>query len=151
KSVVDKWPEIQETMKPKVEQLKTFISDNTPIQKSDMKMFEENNSSSDSSSNSSSQSSTIPEHAGDMATSAFAGTFSFLGTYLLTFIYIFFLLNYRRRFKYFLFSLFPDEKKQEVDQAIYESANIVQQYLVGKLLLIGIVAVLYAIGLGVSG
>lgn len=78
-------------------------------------------------------------------------TIGFIGTALLTFIYIFFLLNYRRRFRLFLLSLFPEEKKKEVNHVIHQSATVSQQYLVGKLMLMGCLAVLYAIGFGISG
>src|SRR5690554_7313108 len=50
KSVADKWPEIKETMKPKVEQFKTFISENTPIKKSDLERDQQDESSAESSS-----------------------------------------------------------------------------------------------------
>lgn len=144
KSVAEKWPEIKETMEPKIEQLKTFITENTPIKESDLERSQNGN-------NSESGAAPIPENARKATTTALSGIFAFLGTYLLTFVYIFFILNYRQRFKFFLFSIFPDDKQQEVDKAIHESAQIVQQYLVGKLFLIGIVAVLYAIGLGITG
>ena len=49
----------------------------------------------------------------------------YLGTYLLTFIYVFFILNYRLRFRTFLLRLFADEKADEVNQIIQESADIV--------------------------
>ena len=35
-SFVSKWPQIKETMKPKVEQAKTYIFQHTPLQKSDL-------------------------------------------------------------------------------------------------------------------
>ena len=75
----------------------------------------------------------------------------FLTVYILTFIYIFFILNYRSRFRKFLLRLFPDEKKKKVDKIINESARVAQQYLVGKLILMALLAVVYSIGLGISG
>ncbi|NJW55618.1 AI-2E family transporter, partial [Salinimicrobium oceani] len=68
----------------------------------------------------------------------------FFGDYLLTFIYIFFLLNYRHRFKAFLLNLFPDSKRHKIKGVIENSANVTQKYRVGKLILIGSLAVLYA-------
>ncbi|MEX0608038.1 MAG: AI-2E family transporter [Balneolaceae bacterium] len=140
KAVVEKWPEIKETMKPKIEQAQNFISENTPLQLRSLQNSEDGSFSLSQGSN-----------TGEMITTAFSSTMAFMGTYLLTFIYIFFLLNYRNRFKSFLFDLFPDEKKDEVEKITNESASVVQQYLVGKLLLIGFIAILYCIGLGVSG
>lgn len=47
--------------------------------------------------------------------------------------------------------LFPDSRKNTVKKVIHETARVTQKYLVGKLFLIGLLAVLYAIGLGISG
>lgn len=142
KNFVDDWDKIKETMKPKVEQLKNYVFEHTPIKQEDLKK--------------SNQNSIIPfmgsgKQSGQKPSGFFASVMSFFGSYLLTFIYIFFLLNYRHRFKEFLLRLFPDRKKQEVKTIITESADVVQKYLVGKLLLIAILALLYAIGLGISG
>src|SRR5690606_21083508 len=77
--------------------------------------------------------------------------FSFLGNYLLTFIYVFFLLNYRKDFKIFLLKIFSEEKRSEVNAVINESITIAPRYLAGKATMIAILAGLYAIGLGISG
>lgn len=142
KSFVDDWPRIKDTMQPKVEQLRSFVVDNTFLEKKDLekmgkqgpKMLGKKGSG-----------------TGQRAYGLFNSTIGFLGTYLLTFIYVFFLLNYRQRFKEFLLRLFPRENKGEVTKIIQESAQVVQGYLVGKLSLMGLLGVLYAIGLGISG
>ncbi|WP_217988379.1 AI-2E family transporter [Aliifodinibius salipaludis] len=61
------------------------------------------------------------------------------------------MLNYRHRFRTFLLRLFPDEKSGDVNQIVKESVNVVQQYLVGKLILIGLLAITYSVGLGITG
>ena len=142
KNFVDDWPKIKETMAPKVEQLKSFVFEHTPLQKSDLEKSGKGQGFSFISSSS---------NPGQQAFGFFSSTVGFMGTYLLVFIYIFFLLNYRRRFKEFLLRLFPARKKQKVKDSIQESANVVQQYLRGKLILMGLLAVLYSIGLGLSG
>src|SRR5690606_6708699 len=78
-------------------------------------------------------------------------TFSFLGTYLLVFIYVFFLLNYRDKFKRFIVLLFPDEKKKEIKKVVGKSGTVVQEYLVGTMLLMLFLAIVYSIGLGLTG
>lgn len=143
KNVVDDWPEIKETMKPKVEQLKSFVLEHTPVEEKDLEQSQEEKDSipfmSEGSSN------------GQKAATFFNQVMSFFADYLLTFIYIFFLLNYRHHFKFFLLKLFPDRKRGEVNHVMGNSARVTQKYLVGKILLIGFLALLYAIGLGVSG
>lgn len=142
KNVVDDWPQIKETMKPKIEQLKSFLLEHSPMEEKDLERSEEG-----------SQIPMMDSGTGQSkkAASFLNSAFSFFGDYLLTFIYIFFLLNYRKRFKEFLLRLFPDRKRKEVKNIISESAGVIQQYLVGKIILIGLLAVLYSIGLGISG
>lgn len=140
KVFVDSWPEIKETMEPKIAQLKTFVTDNTFLNESDLPT-----------SGSLSPVGGDDSGEGSQLLSMFGRSTGFLGTYLLTFIYVFFMLNYRHRFRKFLLRLFPDEKGDDVNQIVQESANVVQQYLVGKLILIGLLAITYSIGLGITG
>lgn len=139
KVFVDSWPEIKETMTPKIEQWKTFVTNNTFLNENDLPT--------------SGILSQIGGETGEgtLIISMFGRGTGYLGTYLLTFIYVFFVLNYRHRFRSFLLRLFPDEQGSDVNQIVKESANVVQQYLVSKLILIGLLAVTYSIGLGVTG
>ena len=142
KNVVDDWPQIKETMQPKVEQAKAFILEHTPISEQDLQQDSESSSPLSLAGSSA---------TGKQAAGIFGSVLAFIGDYLLTFIYIFFLLNYRSRFKQFLLKLFPDNKKRKVKEVISSSAQVTQKYLVGKIFLIGLLAVLYSIGLGISG
>lgn len=139
KVFVDSWPEIKKTMDPKIEQWKTFVTENTFLEESDLPT-----------------SGSLPLVGGESGkgtqiVSMFGSGTGYLGTYLLTFIYVFFMLNYRHRFRKFLLRLFPDDKEAEVNQIVRESANVVQQYLAGKLILIGLLAITYSVGLAISG
>ncbi|MBE98568.1 AI-2E family transporter [Flavobacterium coralii] len=129
------WDKVKERMMPHVEQLEQKVYSNTPIDKQDLKL----------------QDSISAKSVGKRALGFINSFYSFMGDYLLTFIYIFFLLNYRSKFRKFFIKLFPDEKKQEVSQVLGETASITQGYLFGKFLLIIFLTVLYAIGMGVSG
>ena len=141
KSFVDEWPLIKETMEPEVEELKSFIFEHTPMKKADLQRYNREGN--------------VPfldlTNPRKQAIGVFTKIIHFLGVYLLTFIYVFFLLNYRSRFRRFLLRLFPDEKKPNVDGIIHKSAEVAQQYLVGKLILMVLLAVVYSIGLGISG
>lgn len=142
KTFVEDWPQIKETMKPKIENLQDYLADNTPLKKSDLSVAGD-----------SAATKVMPsgQETGKIALFAVGQFAGFTGYYLLTFVYIFFILNYRRRLKEFFFMLFEEQKKDEVQQILSKSANVVQQFLIGKLFLIAILAVLYAIGLGISG
>lgn len=139
KSLVDDWPKIKQTMKPKVENFKDFVFEHTPLTQADLNKA-----------TSGSPFLAMSSSPGK-AVNFFQAVMSFFGSYLITFIYIFFLLNYRRHIMKFLLRLFPDEKRKKVRKVVTQSANVVQQYLLGRLLLIGFLAIVYAIGLGISG
>ena len=142
KSFIDDWPEIKETMKPKVEQLRSFVMEQTPLSKEDLYVSGEDGESSFIGA--------VSDKSGK-ALGFFSQTFGFFGTYLLVFIYIFFLLNYRNKFKKFIVLLFPDEKKKEIKKVVGKSGTVVQEYLVGTLLLMLFLAIVYSIGLGITG
>lgn len=154
KVFVDSWPEIKETMEPKIEQWKTLVTDNTFLSESDLPTSESivpmGDGSDDSDESDDSDDSDESDGGADILSMFGRGT-GYMGTYLLTFIYVFFMLNYRHLFRTFLLRLFPDEKSDDVNQIVKESANVVQQYLVSKLILMGLLATIYMIGFGISG
>lgn len=139
---VESWPKIKKTMEPKVEQAKMFVFQHTMFSEKDLK-------ASDKKSKKLVEGNV--EGAEKKAYEFLSGTAGFLGNYLLTIIYIFFLLNYRKHFKVFMLKLFSSERKKEVKKVIHKIGKVAQQYLVGKLILITLLAVLYSIGLGISG
>ncbi|APG59563.1 AI-2E family transporter [Christiangramia salexigens] len=141
RSLAKDWPKIKETMAPKVEQVKNFALEHTPLNQNDLK--EAKNESSSMLTSFSSTSNTITSFMGKLT--------GFTANYLLTFVYIFFLLNYRHIFKNFLLRIFPDDKDERVKSIISKSTKVAPQYLIGKLMLMGLLAILYSIGLGISG
>lgn len=140
KNFLSDWNKIQQTMEPKIEQVKEYLFENTPLQRGD---FQDTVAGKE-------DGKTVPVKS-KKALNFVAYVAGLLGNYLLVFIYVFFLLNYRRRFKEFLLKIFPDEKRDAVKKTITDSARVAPQYLAGKLTLMGILAVLYSIGLGLSG
>lgn len=142
RSFVADWPEIKETMTPKLEDFKSYVFEHTPLTENDLDKSMEGEA--------------IPfigsaGETGTMALGFFSKTLGFLGTYFLVFIYIFFLLNYRTKFKNFIVMFFRENKKKEVKEVVDKSGTVVQQYLVGRLLLMLFLAIVYSIGLGISG
>ena len=157
-------------MQPKVEQFKSFVFEHTPLNK-EARNAPASNSGGGSINSEQEKGSSLPAANSSQASGSQSGffsagtgsntaqkalsflnnTISFMGTFLLTFIYIFFLLNYRQRFKEFLLRLFPKKRKGEVSEVIHKSAKVSQNYLMGKLILMGFLAIIYSIGLGISG
>lgn len=83
--------------------------------------------------------------------SAVLGFFGFLGTSLLTLVYIFFFLLYRRQFRNSILNFVPEERKQRTDRILRGISSVTQNYLLGKLILIICLAILYSVGLTISG
>ncbi|QYJ68758.1 AI-2E family transporter [Flavobacterium litorale] len=129
------WDNVKQQIVPKIEKLEGLVYSNTPIEKEDVKLG-------DAVSN---------KGVGKKALSFINSFYSFIGNYLLTFIYIFFLLNYRSRFRKFFIKLFPDNKKQKITTVLSEIASITQGYLFGKFLLMVFLFIIYAIGMGATG
>ena len=138
RSFADDWPQIKDAMQPKIEQVKNFALKHTPLDQEDIKEAKKDTGESTS-------------NTGKKIASFMSGLSSFVANYLLTFVYVFFLLNYRHIFRDFLLNIFPDRKKDTVKTIISKSVKVAPQYLLGKLTLMGLLAVLYSIGLGISG
>ncbi|AVR46347.1 AI-2E family transporter [Christiangramia fulva] len=140
KNFTSNWPQLKENLKPKIERIKEFAINNTPLTPERLKKVEKKAGE------------MISGSGGSGNVSKFImALLSTLANYLLTFIYVFFLLAYRHIFKDFLINVFPRHKQPKVKQVISKSVHVVPEYLRGKLLLMGILAVLYSIGLGISG
>lgn len=139
KNLVDDWPKIKETMQPKVEELKEFVFEHTPVNQADLDKA-----------SSGKPLFGIGSSPGKAMT-FFNSVMGFFGNYLLTFVYIFFILNYRRHFMKFLLRLFPNKRRKKIGDIVTQSAKVVQQYLLGRLLLIGFLSIAYGIGLGLTG
>lgn len=139
RNFAEDWPEIQEQMTPKIEQLKTFALEHTPLDPDDINQSKDEESDS------------IGSDMRKKITAFLSGLSSFMANYLLTFVYVFFLLNYREIFKNFLLRIMPDSKQESIKNTLTKSIKVAPKYLLGKLMLMGLLAVLYSIGLGVSG
>lgn len=138
RSFAEDWPKIKETMEPKVEQVKSFALKHTPLDQEDLK-----NTENDSKSSGSEMARRIADFMSKLS--------SFMANYLLTFVYIFFLLNYRQIFKNFIIRVVNDSRKENAKDIMRKSSKVVSQYLIGKLILMGLLAILYSVGLGLSG
>src|SRR5690606_39344478 len=106
KNIVDDWGEIKKTMKPKVEQLKVFIMERSPMGGESLDIEEEDIPILNNNAN-------VAETQ-QAAVSFFRRVSGFTGDYLLTFIYIFFLLYYLIHFRIFMLWLFTEDNKEEV-------------------------------------
>lgn len=164
-SFTNDWPEIKKTMKPKIEQLQDYVVTNTPVERKDLPSLssgDEQDSQNQEPQADAQQSASGNKQKGSgfasglnfgsmgsQLGSMLMGMVGFFGTYLLCFVYIYFLLRYRSRFKNFLIRV--TKKRDQIKGLLSKFAKVTNQYLVGKLVLMGLLAVVYSIGLGISG
>ncbi len=176
KSFSQDWPQIKDRLEPKIEQLQGFIQQKTglSVQEQDRKLsdklpgspFSSKQPAPDSVQNQQTEQDTTRQvqqpgintgsstSTGSVMTkvgSVVAGFISFLGNFLLTFIYIFFLLLYRSKFRKAILKMVSDDKRKKAQEIIKEAASTSQNYLFGRLILIIFLAILYGVGLSISG
>lgn len=134
-SFISDWNKAKQKIMPKIEQLQNQVFKETPLDKGDLEK----------------QMSQSKSGVGKKALSFVSGLYSFSGDFFITLIYVFFLLNYRRKYRRFIIRLFPKEKNDEVNNVVFKAAELTKSYLYGKFLLMILLAILYAIGMGVTG
>lgn len=88
---------------------------------------------------------------GDGIMAFLSGSFGVLGDFMLMLIYVILLLAQKDRLREFVLRIVPDEKRGVTHQTLNESRDIVQNYLRGYVILIGILATLYSIGFLIIG
>lgn len=178
-SFVQDWPQMQKKLEPKINQLQQYISDKTGIsverqeqalsnqmpggssgennqsQNNQNKKNDSTNSSQEQKQENQKSSGSQGGLSGGSILSSAGGVvmqlFSFLGTFLLTFVYIFFFLLYRKKFSRSIIKMAPAESIDSTKRVISKSATVSQDYLFGKILLVVFLAVIYSIGLSISG
>ena len=88
---------------------------------------------------------------GDSIQTVLSNTLGALGDFLLMFVYIALFLSQKERLREFVLRRAPDDKRGETHRTINEAADVAQQYLKGRLILIGILSVLYGAGFALVG
>jgi predicted PurR-regulated permease PerM len=164
-SLEDDWPRIQESLEPKISRLQEFIADKTGLSvqeqeqtiPGDLPGFEDDTNTDDTDETKNGQKDAEVGKGGS-TTKIFstAGTvlsqiISTLGNLLLIFVYIFFFLLYRRKFKRSVLKMVPEERQAKTNKIISDATRVSQSYLLGRILMILFLVVLYSIGLSLSG
>ena len=171
-SLSDDWPKIKQRIEPRIEQLQQYIAQKTGLseQEQDRKISLEipgfsADSVSDSTQRDSSSTGSVGGNettaqkdrssAGSSAVSSagsiIGGFFGGVGTLLLILVYTFFFLLYRKKFMQAMLKMAPSDQHESTQKIIADAARVSQQYLSGRILLVIFLAVLYAIGLTISG
>jgi predicted PurR-regulated permease PerM len=91
------------------------------------------------------------DSSGTIAATALTATGAILSNLALIPLYVFFIMLYRDFFRQFLFKLFANVRKTKMNEILGRIYTVVQSYLVGLFLVIGIVAALNTTGLLILG
>ncbi|RYD75489.1 MAG: AI-2E family transporter, partial [Sphingobacteriales bacterium] len=91
------------------------------------------------------------ENSGSFISSTLAATTNALAIIGLLPIYIFFLLFYKDKFKQFMFKVSDDDKHYMIENMLEQIKDVVQSYLSGVLIVIGILAILNTLALTAWG
>jgi predicted PurR-regulated permease PerM len=84
--------------------------------------------------------------AGSVIAGMVLGTFTFAGSFLLVLVFTFLFLLHREKYEKFLIMLYTNEKRNEARELIKKVSTVAQQYLIGRLIIIVIIAILFIIG-----
>ncbi len=165
-NITEKWPEAKESLKPKLESAQQFIREKTGISTQEQMQLIYGASNEDNTETPTSQESkTDPSSektASDSSELLTQGAkkkiglivmdfFGFLGSAMLTFIYLFFLLFYRRKVKRSILKFFDDKKRKQAQEVMDQSIQLAVNFLVGRLKLILFLAIIYSAGLMIAG
>ncbi len=142
KNFINDWETIEEAMAPKIVSLESYFLGETDLKQEDIDSFKEKGDFSTMLSS---------PNSGKTVFGALGSLMGFITSFILMLVYIFFLLFYRKMFKIFILKLFSKGKESEVKSVINQTAKISQHYLAGRLVLMIILAILYSVGLGISG
>lgn len=165
--VAEDWPDIKENLKPAVEEVHQFVERTSGLSKKEQIAFLERNvplsSSSEEGGESEpqekatserdrkAQTGTVSSNTVGMVGKAMMNIFSFLGTFLLVFIYIFFILFYRRKIKNSILKFFDETHRKNAEKVLVQSVKLSENYLLGRLILITFLGIIYSIGLSSFG
>lgn len=128
--------QLKQKSKEKLQKVEQFLKAKTGLTKKQIESFVEKSG---------------PSRVSQTAKNIGAGILNSLTDLLLMFVYVFLFLQYRHHLKEFILRMTSRENREKAKSTMGESTKIAQQYLTGRFMLIGILAVLYSIGLSILG
>lgn len=174
----DKWPEIKDKAKTGLQSAENFISKNTgfSFQEDINQVFaseskepttdqlsntegetkaeenvQENSQPVRSAASGDSLLSKVPEGMFSKVGGVVISFFGFLANSALVMVYLFFLLYYRTKLKLSILNFFSEENQSNAKDVLSDTVKLALDFLVGRIILIAFLAVIYGIGLSISG
>lgn len=149
KHFADDWETIRENLADNVEEISQYLVDKTPLTHEQVIRY--NFGFRDQESDTL-QDDTAAQHYPDrQSIMGLWSVFGYLTNFLIVLVYVFLFIHFRHKFKQFILRIFPHEQKDHVAYIIVRSSEVSRRYLAGKLLLMVFLALLYFIGLYLSG
>ncbi|MEL7586544.1 MAG: AI-2E family transporter [Prolixibacteraceae bacterium] len=133
--IANDWPQYEKKLKPRIEQAMLKLSEKTGMSVDEIEQKMKR----------------AQESGAKNVGSYLQKLTSFLGNFLLVFVYIFFFMYYRDKFKKSVLGFIPPENRGTAKKVLDEASKISQQYLFGRFILILVLMVLYGIGLTILG
>ncbi len=139
RSITENWPGYKKRLQPKIGMVQDFVEKNTGIGREKQADIMQK---------------IINSNAGGQEEDRhgiYHKIISFPGNFLLVFVYIFFFMFYRKKFKNAIVNFFPEERRVKASRILSELGKVGRQYLAGRFMLLIILAVLYFAGLSITG
>lgn len=153
-NIAEKWPEMKEQIQPKFEKALSQIEEKTGLdlqsQLPGSQEIPEDSEQENQDTKETEESGGQSEIPGQLVPFAM-NIFSFFGSSVLIFVYLFFFLSFRKKVKQSILLFFEKEKRNTVEKVLDESSDLALNFLGGRLLLILFLAVIYSIGLTIAG
>ncbi|MCH7410604.1 AI-2E family transporter [Belliella sp. DSM 111904] len=152
-NISEKWPEMQKELKPKFSQVLSYLEEKSGANIEDQLpsfIFDEENTESETEETSEDEGDQSPV-SNNVIQSFIINTFEFIGNSLLTFVYLFFMLTYRKKIKLSILKFFSSENKKSTEIILNQAVSLALNFLAGRIILLIFLAVIYAIGLQIAG
>lgn len=135
-NIMEDWPTYKEKLEPRIEKVQQYVYEKTGLSEQEQQEEVKQAINSEGTTNSAKILSEVTTLAGN---------------FLLVFVYIFFFMYYRQKFKNSILKFIPEEKRGKASQILSNFSKVSQQYLFGRFLLILFLCVIYSLGLSIVG
>ena len=135
-NITEDWPQYKKKLQPRIEQVQQYIQNKTGMSEKEQQDQVEKALNSKGA------------NSGQKILSKITSTGA---RFLLIFVYIFFFMYYRQKFKKSILNFISPENRDNASKMLGNFSKVSQQYLFGRFLLILFLSVIYSIGLSIVG
>ncbi len=137
--MAEDWPKMQATLERIIAQAQSWVEDHYGLDPGEQNTYLQKGASKAS------------DGAGQFIKSTLQGAMGILTGFALTLLYFFFLMWKREKYRDFFLKLADPENRGEVGRELDEISKVSGQYLIGRLISMGFLALCYGIGFSILG